>query len=124
MRFDVTPLGSKYYEHLMNQIGEPIEKLEKSLTGYLDVECFQRTYAIAYQKWRDAEQLLWAADSSQQLLTTIGHLCREAMQEFASTLMERYRLQEAYPDKSKTIARIAQRLKCAKAKLATRSWTC
>lgn len=105
MRFDVTPLGFKYYECLINQLEDPVERLERSLISSLSSQHFQRSYATAYQKWRDAEQLLWGADSSQQL-TTIGHLCREAMQEFAASLAEKYQLQEAYPDKSKTVARV------------------
>ncbi len=104
-RFDVTPLGFNYYQHLKKQIIEPIERMENVLTGYINANRFQQTYTIAYQKWCDAEQLLWVADSNQQL-TTIGHLCREAMQEFAATLVGKYRLQEAYPDKSKIVARI------------------
>ena len=42
-------------------------------------------YPDAWDKWSRASQLLWAADSNRQL-TTIGHLCPEAVQDFAQQL--------------------------------------
>jgi hypothetical protein len=37
----------------------------------------------------EAESIVWS-DNSEQQLTVIGHLCREALQEFANTLVEKY----------------------------------
>jgi len=53
----------------------------------IDGAQFQKRYASAYQKWADAERLLWGADSTNHI-SKIGLGCREAMQEFASTLVE------------------------------------
>jgi hypothetical protein len=51
----------------------------------LEASEFRRHHAVAHAKLERALTLLWASDSVQQL-TTIGHLCREAMQEFATSL--------------------------------------
>src|SRR4029450_3827707 len=48
---------------------------------------------------------LWGADSEQQY-TTIGHHCREAMQEFADALIKRHGPSNVEPDKAKTVARV------------------
>ena len=43
----------------------------------------------------------------QQQLTTVGHHCREAMQEFADALIKRHNGEaDAQPDKTKTVARV------------------
>ena len=72
---------------------------------YLDAEAFQTRYPAAYQKWSEAEKLLWGADSEQQL-TVIGHRCREAMQEFADTLVKLHQPPREEPKKDKTFNRI------------------
>src|SRR5262249_39946694 len=60
---------------------------------------------FAYKKWLEAERLLWASDAQPQL-TTIGHLCREAMQEFATALVERHQPPNVDADKAHDVARI------------------
>jgi len=102
--FDITPLGFKYYEHLKKRLGEPVERIESSIRNYLNLHDFQNQYAKAFEKLSAAEDLLWKTDSQQQS-TTIGHLCREAVQEFTDTLINRFRPPNI-PDKSKTIARL------------------
>jgi len=72
---------------------------------YLDADRFQRRYPEAYGKWAEAEELLWSSESESQF-TTIGHLCREAMQEFAGALVRQHQMHDADPDKAHTIARI------------------
>ena len=44
-------------------------------------------------------------------LTTIGHLCREAMQEFATSLCAAHNATPAEPDPAKTVARVRAVLK-------------
>ena len=66
---------------------------------------FQQKYAAAYEKWAQAEAMLWASDSESQL-TTIGHLCREALQEFASKLVTLYQLPSDDKGKALTVARL------------------
>jgi hypothetical protein len=50
----------------------------------LDARPTAGPYAAAFDKWAQAESLLWTADDTRDQLTTIGHLCREAMQHFAA----------------------------------------
>ncbi len=62
------------------------------------------------EKWVDAEKKLWISESKREL-TTIGHLCREAMQLFATSLVEQYKLTEVDMDPAHTIARVRAVLK-------------
>jgi hypothetical protein len=103
--FDITPRGFAYYRFLQQQRGAPSERIEVEMRRYIDSAQFGASYPEAYRKWLGAEELLWAADSHQQL-TTIGHLCREAMQDFAGALIQRYRPPNAEPDRAKTVARV------------------
>ncbi len=103
--FDVTPLGLKYYEYLKEQAGDALGRIESTINVHLDSHNFQLKYPEAYQKWSSAEGLLWSYDNKQPL-TTIGHLCREAVQEFADTLVKIHKLPDVSSDKMKTIVRI------------------
>ena len=51
---------------------------------------FRKNFPRAYKRWADSESHLWARDSEEQL-TNIGYLCREAMQEFATELVDKYK---------------------------------
>jgi hypothetical protein len=54
---------------------------------------------------QDADALLWESDSERQM-TTIGHLCRESIQEFASSLVAQYQPPGVDPNKAHDVARI------------------
>jgi hypothetical protein len=71
----------------------------------LDADALQRSYPEAHRKWADAAERLSRSDSQQQL-TTIGHLCREAIQEFATALVEQHRPPGVDQDKAHDINRI------------------
>lgn len=107
--FDVPPLGFKYYEQMKQQSGQPIQQVETEVRTYLNTQAFREKYPAAYQKWADAEAKLWASESVREL-TTVGHLCREAMQDFADALLQRYQPpnveEDAKKDKTKIIARV------------------
>jgi hypothetical protein len=103
--FDVKPIGLKYYQSLKKSIGTPIERVENSIMSYLKAEPFISKYKLAFEKWLMAEDLLWSAESQKQF-TTIGHLCRESMQEFADVLIADLNLNSNYTDKAKIIARL------------------
>lgn len=103
--FDVLPLGFRYYEYLKKRAGEPVERIQATVGDYLNAHEFQNKYPEAFEKWSSAEDLLWRADTEQQL-TTIGHLCREAVQEFATTLVERFQPPDVTADKARTVARV------------------
>jgi hypothetical protein len=103
--FNVTPRGFKYYEHLKGQIQEPLARLEANVKSYFDGNTFRQKYPLAYQKWSQAEELLWRSNTEHNL-TTIGHLCREAIQEFATVLVDRYQPSDVEQEKARTVARI------------------
>ncbi len=103
--FDVTPLGFRYYENLKRKLGEPVERVERTIRNYLNAHDFQKKYPKAFKKWSAAENLLWETDSQQQL-TTIGHLCRESVQEFTDTLIDQFQPPNAPTEKSKTLNRL------------------
>lgn len=102
--FDVTPLGFKYYEYMKQQAGQPVQRIETVVRDYLGTGHFRQKYPKPYQKWTEAEAMLWASDSERQL-TTIGHLCREAMQEFVAVLVDQYQPPQVDSDKAHTVAR-------------------
>ncbi len=103
--FDISPEGFDFYAEIKDQESEPLRTVELTYIAYLESSHFRATYGKAYQKWRDAESLLWRSDSENQL-TTIGHLCREAIQEFADSLVTRNNIQNVDPNKAHDIARI------------------
>jgi hypothetical protein len=75
------------------------------LVRYLDSDAFQQSYPEAHRKWAEAAELLWKSDSQRQL-TMIGHLCREAMQEFGTALVDRHQPSGVDADKAHDVARI------------------
>lgn len=84
-RYTIFPVGYQYYDWLLKQQGKPVERIEKQTIRYLDFEDFRKAYPEAYRKIKQAEEMLWSADKEEQF-TTIGHLCREAVQDFADDL--------------------------------------
>jgi hypothetical protein len=105
--FDVHPNGFAYYEEMKNRAGKATQRIEAEIKIYLDTDDFRRRYPESYAKWADAESKLWGSDSADQF-TTIGHLCREAMQEFAKALIEIYKPEEVDP----FIAHTKNRIRC------------
>lgn len=103
--FDVTPIGFRYYEMLKRQHGESVERVEAMMKQYLNGVSFKAVYPIAFTKWQSAEDALWSSDSALAL-TTIGHLCREAMQKFATELVQRLTPDPVDPDKAHTVSRL------------------
>ena len=73
--------------------------------AYLVSDVFKQQYGAAYAKWIQAEVALWGEESANNL-TTIGHLCREALQEFVSILVARHEPSKVNPDKTKTVDRM------------------
>lgn len=113
LQFDVTPRGFRYYEHLMKSRDEAVERVEGTLFRYLDASGFEKRHPDAYAKWKQAEELLWSSDSASQH-TAIGHHCREAMQFFATSLVEAYKPLKVEPDITKTKNRIKAVIEHAK----------
>ncbi|MEX0646174.1 MAG: hypothetical protein WEA56_05625 [Balneolaceae bacterium] len=85
MHFIIPKEGFLYYEWLMQRQGEPVERIEKHTFLYIEASHFRNRYSETYKRLKEAEEMLWSSDSSKEF-TTIGHKCREAMQEFADRL--------------------------------------
>lgn len=103
--FDILPLGFRYYEHLKAKAGQPVQRIQSTVRDFLAADAFQETFPAAYKKWSEAEALLWSIESERQQ-STIGHLCREAIQEFASALITKYNPPNVDPKIHNTIERI------------------
>lgn len=84
----------------------PLVRVEEEIVArYIDGERFQAFYPTAYQRWSEAAALLWGPDSESEL-TTIGHKTREAVQAFATTLIERDQVRKASSDPAHTANRL------------------
>jgi hypothetical protein len=99
--FTIPPRSIAMYREWKGSHVEPTADVEAQITRYLDSQRFLARYPEAYARWREAAVLLWGEDSEQEL-STIGHKCREAMQEFATALLALHGVQDANPDKAKT----------------------
>lgn len=85
--------------------GEPVARVEQVIRSYIDAQQFRERHPAAFVKWQEAERMLWVADSSEAA-TTIGHLCREAHQAFATSLLGHHPNPEAPSDPALTKNRI------------------
>lgn len=112
----IEPEGVKHYEKLKGKETKSIKKVEKEIIGYIYSEQFQKRHPLSYRKWSEAENILWSSETDNQL-TTIGHLCREAVQEFADEQIKHFKLSGVDKDKSKTKNRIKQLLELRSEKL-------
>jgi hypothetical protein len=117
--FDITPDGFAMYEEIKRRSGAPLEQLEENMTHYLEADVIQKRYPRAYRKWAEATEKLSSSDSEEQL-NTVGHLCREAIQEFATALVERHKPSEVDKKKAHDVNKIQAVLDQNAARLGTR----
>jgi hypothetical protein len=74
-------------------------RFEASIASYINAEAFRAQYPVAHLKWSDAHQLLEIAPDRHA--TTIGHLCREAINAFSDELIRHYSLDRREVNKTK-----------------------
>jgi hypothetical protein len=103
--FSITPFGLQYSQWLREVSEEPVQRVTNKTRSYLGSEAFKSRYPAAYEKWEQAAATLWGEDSASQL-TTIGHLCREALQEFTSVIVERVQPPHVNTEKTMTVTRM------------------
>jgi len=103
--YHVSPEGFEYYRGVMSSHQAPAQQAEEKVRSYVDSARFHSRYPSAFKKWLEADSLLWSDDSAGNQ-TTIGHLCREAMQEFGTQLVAIAKTPNADANPSKTVARI------------------
>lgn len=114
--FYVTPHGFAHYGESKRQAGEPAKQVQQDVGTYLAADRFRGAYPEAYARWQEAAELLWG-EVSERELSTIGHKCREAVQEFATALVERHRPPSVNPDKTKTLDRLSSVLELCRPQL-------
>jgi len=86
--YDITPRGRRYYAQMKRRSGEAATVVDAEIRVFLDGSAFMESFPGAYALWREAEQELWGAENLAQM-TRLGHTCREALQEFATSLAQR-----------------------------------
>jgi hypothetical protein len=88
-RITVRPRGFRYYEDLKQSASRPLEQVEDEVRRFLDGGFFLSVYPEVHARWSQAEREMWAAERGGSL-SAVGHHCREAMQEFATTLVAKF----------------------------------
>ncbi len=101
----LTKKGLLKYEELNNIIKTPIIMISNYLKDFLTKGDLQQKYPKAFNKWAEADKLLWMKKEDEN--TTIGHKCRECLQEFASELIIKLEIENADDD----IKHVKNRLK-------------
>jgi hypothetical protein len=104
MQFIITHEAFNVYELLKNEKLTPLQRIENDTLDYIKSQCFIKKYPKAYQKWQMAEEL-FLKETKNKNLTTIGHLCRETLQEFADELLLHKSIESEF-SKSKIISKI------------------
>ena len=117
--FTVTPEGLEHYAAIHQHAATPLQRVDARIQSYLESADFRSACPAAFQRWREAEELLWAPDSGDHL-TAIGHKSREAMQEFAAALVARHQPPGASPDPTKTLDRVSAVLRMYRGRLGER----
>lgn len=102
--FSALPQGISVYEKRKGS-SPPLDTISAEPQKLLSGVEFRTAHVAAFAKWEQAAGLLWAADSPQHL-TTIGHLCREALQAFAASLAQEQRVDVSAIEPAKTVARL------------------
>ena len=102
---DVTPLGFAHYRNRREALTSVTQRIETSTREYLEGTRFFDRFPAVARKIQDAEKVLWDEQAAERV-TTVGHLCREALQEFATALVKKVQPQSVDPDKAKTVARL------------------
>ena len=111
--YTVTPYTIAHYEALKLARGSldagPAEAHE-----YISSVEFTGTFGEAAKRWTEAERMLWSSDAARSF-TTIGHLCREAVREFAIVAERTYGKPSPELKPDSTVARIRSLLTARKA---------
>jgi hypothetical protein len=105
-RFTLNEGAFRYYEEfLAKHSEEPAVAVEEEVRSYLDRSEFRQRFGPAYERLAAAQQMLWQANP-QDDLTTIGHKLREAIQQFATSMVEIHRPPDVDSDPAKTTSRL------------------
>ena len=103
--YEITPLGRRYYGETKSRAGEAIENIQAEVHRYLEADSFRASFPKAYDRWREAADELWSAETEGQF-TEIGHICRESLQLFATALTGKAAFANVSIDPANTVTRI------------------
>jgi len=120
LNFDVSTYGFDVYEEIRSQSDQPAEDLEDQMIAYLQAADFEQRNPGAHARWLEADVLLWSK-KGETSATEIGHLCREAMQEFAGGVVQRLHLDGVDPNRAHVVARMRAVLEALRASLGKRT---
>ena len=82
---DLTARGVDYASQLRRRTIDPITHVEENIMSLLEPGTLNARYPVATRKWEEARKILSDQDAANHL-STIGHLCRECLQEFSFAL--------------------------------------
>lgn len=105
LTFYVTTNGLNYDEASKRRGADPLGQVEGEFRSLLENGKFRAIYSVALERWGEAASLLWGADAQREL-TTVGHKAREAMQAFATALVERHSPPDVDSRPARTVARV------------------
>jgi hypothetical protein len=112
----ILPRGYRYYEFLKTRAGDPVAQIEADVTKLIQSDDFSGRHPDSHAKWLAAAQLVWQADSEKET-TAVGHYCREAVQAFASELVQRFDITNVDANPAHDVARIRAVLEAARSKV-------
>jgi hypothetical protein len=101
----LTRPGIKRYNEIIRIKKNPILMISNYLKDFLTKGDLHQKYPKAFKKWIETDELLWMKKDDDN--TTIGHKCRECLQEFASELIVKLKIENADND----IKHVKNRLK-------------
>lgn len=93
------------YQAIKEAEGEPVEATEDEVHRFIEAGRLAERYPEAHSKWKSAAKVLWSPEAEDHL-TKIGHDCREAMQAFATALVDEFKPDDVDTDPKKTKSRV------------------
>lgn len=118
--YEVTPEGRAYYDWMKSLEGDSTAQVEQEVRTFLDASAFRSRHPRSYDQWSEALSMLWSAET-ETALTQIGHACREAMQTFATELVENSTAKDVDPDESHVENRVRSVIETRRTQLGGRA---
>lgn len=102
--FGLTKAAYDWYQE-RRTTADAMGGVETDIEVHLRSAGFVERFPDACRRWSEANELL-RSSTPEQDLTTVGHKAREAMQRFASALVDHYQPPDVETDAAKTINRM------------------
>jgi hypothetical protein len=111
-----------YGREVAREDADPMEEVYMAVRRLFGSEQFSKTYPGAFGPWTRAEKLLFG-DQPESQLANIGFNCRDAVQDFAGELQERFPPDEPDPDPTHTKNRLRAVIETYKPRIGERRTT-